>query len=211
MRFRLRRPVYEGERVTVETEVGSVEAGRSEVEVKVLNAEGEACALGTGWMLDSDAALGCAMPDRRDTPETRWPPVRETFEREPVLGAVEAVWKDERTTEFLEQMQDGNAIYREGVVHPAWILRQANIVVDRNVAVNPWIHVSSDLQNLRRVRAGEVVETRAAVKDLFEKNDQDYVDLEIVMTARPQGAPPEAGEPILFGDHRAIYRPKAVA
>lgn len=210
MRFRLRRPVYEGERVEVRAEVREQGDERTEVEVSVRNGEGEACALGTGWMLHRDAVFDGPLPTRRPIPETRWPARRETFEREPVLGTVEAVWKEERNLDYLEQLQDDNAVYREGVVHPAWILRQANLVVDRSVAVNPWIHVSSDIQNLRRARAGEIIETRAAVKDLFEKNGQDYVDLDIVMTARAQEQAPEAGRPILFGEHRAIYRPKQI-
>ena len=159
-----------------------------------------------GWMLAKPAEPAEALP-RRSVPKTRWAPVRETFESEPVLGSVEAVWRDEKSAAYLEQMQDDNVVYREGVVHPAWILRQANLVVDRSVAVNPWIHVSSEIQNLRRVYAGEVVETRAMVLELFEKNGHEYVDLAIAMTARPKGAAPETGIPILRGTHCAIYRP----
>ena len=208
MQVRLRRPVYEGEKVQVRATVTRAGPERSEVDLSVLNAAGESCALGTGWMLGQPAAAPTPLPPRRALPETRWPPVRETFEREAVLGSVEAVWKDEHCGVYLEQMQDSNPVYRERVVHPAWILRQANLVVDRSVAVNPWIHVSSEIQNLRRAYAGEVIETRARVLELFEKNGHEYVDLAIAMTARAQDQPRDEAVPILFGQHRAIYRPR---
>lgn len=208
MEFRLRRPVYEGEKVSVTAEVKRFDASRSEVALAVRNADQEACAVGTGWMLAEAPPLDDAIPPRRAVPETRWPAERSTFEREPVLGSVEAVWKDAKSAAFLEQMQDANPVYRERVVHPAWILRQANLVVDRSVAVNPWIHVSSEIQNLRRAHAGEVLETRARVLELFEKNGHEYVDLAIVMTARAQDAAREDAVPILKGEHRAIYKPR---
>ncbi len=208
MEFRLRRPVYEGETVRVRAEVTRRDTARSEVEIVVRNAADEVCALGTGWMLADPPERGETLPPRRALPEERWPAERRSFEREPVLGSVESVWKEERISAYLEQMQDPNAVYRDGVAHPAWILRLANLVVDRSVAVNPWIHVSSSVQNLRRARAGEVVETRARVLDLFEKNGHEYVDLSIGMTARPVDAAPEDAVPILRGEHRAIYKPR---
>lgn len=207
MQVRLRRPVYEGEKVEVRAEVTKSDAGGTEVELAVRNAQGEDCALGTGWMLAAAPESEADLPARRAIPDTRWPAERETFEREPVLGSVEAVWKAEHSADYLEQMQDTNVVYRDNVVHPAWILRQANLVVDRSVAVNPWIHVSSEVQNLRRAYAGEVLETRARVKDLFEKNGHEYVDLIIAITTREQGEAPESAIPILCGEHRAIYKP----
>ena len=206
MRVRLRRPVYTGQKVTVHGEVTQLDTGRSEVELVLRNDDGEACAVGTGWMLPTAPDPGPDLPARRSLPETRWPPLRETFERQTVLGSVEARWNAERCDEYLELMQDPNPVYREGVVHPAWILRLANLAVDRNVAVNPWIHVSSDVQNLRRVRADEVLEVRAQVRTLFEKNRHEYADFDVLIAARRDGATPDVGVPVLRATHRAIYR-----
>jgi len=78
--------------------------------------------------------------------------------------------------------------------------------------VNPWIHVSSDVQNLRRAHAGERLEARAGVLDLFEKNGHAYVDLDLdldVAVLAPSATSAE-NVPVLRAKHRAIYCPRAV-
>ncbi len=210
MAVRLRRPIYEGGRVRVEGAITRADAERTEAELTALNEDGEACGVGTGWLLRDAPAPRVSLPPRREIPATRWPPRREFLERERVLGTVEAVWKPERTTPFLEAMQDPNAVYRKGAVHPAWLLRLANLVVDRSIDVNPWIHVSSELQHYRRAHEGEILETRAQVVNLFEKSGHEYADFDVVILARRPDEPTEGGVPILSVLHRAIYRPRVV-
>lgn len=204
LRIRLRRPVYEGERIAVESRVTKL-APRTEVELTARSDAGEACAVGTGWMLGEVPLDPAPLPPQREVPGTRWPPERATFERERALGSVAAVWNRERAAGYLEQ--DNHPIYRSGVAHPAWLLRLANLVVDRSIAVNPWIHVSSDVQNWSRAHAGERLETRAAVLGFFERNGHAYVDLDVAIVAPRADAP----IPILRATHRAIYRPRPLA
>ena len=203
LRVRLRRPVYEGERVAVESRVTRV-GPRTEVELTARGESGEACAVGAGWMFAEAPLDPVPLPPYREIPATRWPPERATFERERVLGSVGAEWSGERAAGYLER--DDHPVYRSGVAHPAWLLRLANLAVDRSVAVNPWIHVSSDVQNRCRAHAGEPLETRAAVLELFERNGHAYVDLDVAVVARRA----DAAVPILRATHRAIYRPRAI-
>lgn len=210
MRVRLRRPVYEDETVEVVAEVTVVDAGRREVEVVARNASGDDCALGTAWMLDEAAALPEALPPRGVVPPERLPPTREALEASPVLGSTEHIWERERAAAYLETMQDTNPVYQSGVAHPAYLLCLANLIVDKNVAVNPWIHVSSDLQNHRRAEAGEILETRAKVVRCYEKNGHEYADFDFAVLARAPGTRADAASPVMTGLHQAIVRPRPV-
>lgn len=210
MRVRLRRPVYEDEPVEVVAEVSKVGEGRREIEVVARNGAGEDCAVGSAWLLDDAAPPPDSLPPRGAIPAERIPPTREALEGTPVLGTTESVWESERVGAYLDAMQDTNAIYQDGVVHPAYLLRLANLVVDRSVAVNPWIHVSSDLQHHRRAQAGEILETRAKVVRCYEKNGHEYADFDMAILAREAGASPEAGTPVLTCLHCAIVRPRPV-
>ena len=187
----------------VRAQVSALTPERCEVDLGLSNEAGETCALGRGWMLKRAPSVPFAVPPRVALPDSRWPPERASFERQPILGAVESRWDVERADAYLELMQDSNAVYRagDGVAHPAWLLRLANLAVDRNVNVNPWIHVSSTVQNLRRASGSEPVETRLRVRDLFEKNGHHYADFDVVILDADEA-------PLLFGEHRAIYRPR---
>ena len=83
------------------------------------------------------------------------------------------------------------------VLHPAWLLRQANYVVDRSIALGPWIHTASEVVHLGHARIGETLEVRAAVVDLSTHKGNDYAAFDVFVSGR---------EPVMRVRHRAIYR-----
>jgi len=202
---RLRQPVYADEPVSIRHRPEVIADGTSLLHVEAVNADGEVCALGAGAAGEHPAAA----PDlpsgpiaaHRTLPAPRWPAVRETFAREKVLGSLNARFEAGDNEAFLDAMHDDHPVYRNGACHPAWLLRQANLVVDQNFDLGPWIHVSSALANHRRVRVGETIEVRAQVVDLFDRKGNDYADLDVALLI--EGDPARVAMRIL---HRAIYR-----
>lgn len=101
-----------------------------------------------------------------------------------------------RAPQVLATLGETLTLYRE-VAHPAWLLRQANYLIDRNLALGPWIHVSSTIQHLGVVRPDGTVTVRGRVVELTTHKGNDYADFDVVlMTDRP----------IMRVLHRAIYR-----
>ena len=206
MQVRFRKPVFAGEAQRIEA---TLEGNDSILHIKVIDPEGDVCVSGKASMKRFAEAIH--NPDHnlantpiaayRAMPNERRPAEKQTFEREKTLGSIHATFETARGAEFLDQMQDDHEIYRRGATHPAWLLRQANIIVDQNIAVGPWIHTASEIQNFGLARNGEQFEVRAQVLDLFEKKLHQYVDLDVVMLA--QGDPERVISRVM---HRAIYK-----
>jgi acyl dehydratase len=202
---RFRQPVYEGETVTIADRCEITAAGLPIVRADALNPDDAVCAVVAGTLkampdVVPDLPQG-PLPPRRELTATRRPAERAAFANEPVLGSLRAVFEPAAADEFLDRLQEDHAVYRAGVTHPAWLLRQANLVVDRNFDLGPWIHVSSSIRNLSRVHNGETVEVRAQVQDLFERKGHEYADLDVALLL--DGDPDRLAMRVL---HRAIYR-----
>lgn len=182
MHVRFRRPVYAGQKLLIHSTSGEDVSTADLVDIRVTNQNDEACALGSGSLPTSmpGSAVG-PLPPPRDLPRRKWPARRERLLEERVLGSITAVFEKADTSEFLTAMQDKLDVYRSGVVHPAWLLRQANLIVDGSVDVGPWIHVESDIQNYNRGFSGRPIEIRAQVVKLFERKGHDYADLDVVL------------------------------
>jgi hypothetical protein len=92
-------------------------------------------------------------------------------------------------------------VYRDhGVAHPAWLLRDANYVLSRNVRLGPWIHVASAVTHHRVVGDGAVVATRAVVEREWEHKGHRFVALDVAVLAD--------GELAARVAHTAIYAPR---
>jgi acyl dehydratase len=204
MQVRFRRPVYAGEQLEI-TCLAETAVGQSVVTLAVLNPDGDACVVGRASMAAPAQVVPrlprAALPSSRLLPENKWPAERGRFASEHTFGSLNAVFAAMDADAFLHAMQDDSAIYRNGVTHPAWLLRQANLVVDRNVDIGPWIHVESEVQNFAMARNDERIEVRAQVMQLFEKNGHEYFDLDVAMLA--DGDPERLLMRVM---HRAIYK-----
>lgn len=205
MQVRFRRPVYAGDSLSVESELRDATSDAPVLDVRVRNPEGEVCVLG-GGAISANAGAVSAIPQtpiavHRQLPDPAWPAERARFAAEKVLGSIDAQFDAAEADRFLDEMQDHHDMYRRGVTHPAWLLRQANLIVDWNFDMGPWIHVESEIQNYAPARNGERLEVRAQVIDLFDKKGHEYADLDIALLA--DGDPERLLMRVM---HRAIYK-----
>jgi acyl dehydratase len=118
------------------------------------------------------------------------------------LGTPEAVYDEARAAEYLELVSDTLPYYRgrEGWVHPAFFLQQANRALRDNVHVSPWIHVGSVVRHLGGARVGAHLATRGRVRSVFEKKGRQMVELDLLVVAGP------SARPAAHIRHTAIYR-----
>jgi acyl dehydratase len=196
---RFRRPVYEGETVSVTVEVLRCVDQCWQLELGVTNAAGEVCALGTAQFPAS--AAGFELPPLAPLPAQRRPATPDALRAAPVLGTFEPVFDVALMPKFLATLGETLALYND-FVHPAWLLRQANYLIDKNVELGPWIHVSSVVQHLGVVRPGEYLSVRGQVIELSTHKGNDYADFDIVILT---------DAPVMRVRHRAIYRMMAAA
>jgi hypothetical protein len=200
---RFRRPVYEEELLTITArETARAEASIT-LEVTALNPRGEACALGMAALIRGSRP---EIPDLAAYPNALLPAARPVATRErladlEVLGSPELPADPSEAAAYLDEVDEPLALYREpgAPAHPGLFIRQANRALDRNVLMGPWIHVSSDVRHLGLWRAGEPLATCGRVARLWEKNGNEYVELDLLMMA-------ERLRPVAHVRHRCIYK-----
>ncbi len=197
---RFRKPVYAGDSMSVESSFAD-----DILTVELCNPEKEVCVIGRGTMARNSDTVpsipSSPIAQSQKLPIRKLPAERTQFEADPVLGSIEPLFENSDADQFLDLLQDDHEIYRTGITHPAWLLRQANIIVDQNYAIGPWIHVASEIRNHAFANNDEPIEVRAQVIDLFERKGNEYFDLDVAILA--------AGDPdrlIMRVMHRAIYK-----
>ncbi len=194
---RFRRPVYAGEMVSTHIEITAAAAASTRFALELRNAAGDVCVIGSAEYRDTDSALALEIPAIVEIPAERRPATPEALRANPVLGTLHEIFSATQSAEFVASMGDRDSALYETVVHPAWLLRQANLIVDRNLAVGPWIHVSSHIRHAGTIRLGEGYTVHARAVELSTRKGHDYADFEVVMATT---------RPVLSVLHRAIYR-----
>jgi hypothetical protein len=192
---RFRRPVYAGETITVNARSDGPGNGAALLEFNVENASGEVCAIGTA-QFPAPSSASAQLPPVAPLGETRRPATPEALRATPVLGTFETRFDVAQAPAFLAVLGETLPHYAD-IAHPAWLLRQANYLIDRNLALGPWIHVSSVVQHRGVVHAGERIAVRGQVIDLSTHKGNDYADFDIVIMTT---------QPVMRIRHRAIYR-----
>jgi acyl dehydratase len=192
---RFRRPVYAGETVTTEVKVTAADPTYSAFELALTNAAGDICVVGSARFPAADATTRAA-PAQADLPTERRPATPEELRARPLLGSLQEIFTGAQSAKFLAVLGDDLALY-QSVVHPSWLLRQANFVVDRNLAVGPWIHVASEIQHLGVVQLDEPFTVCAQVVELSAHKGKDYADVDVLIAT---------SRPVLRVQHRVIYR-----
>jgi len=192
------KPVYDGE-------IATVTAGGDADEIEIaVESRGERCATGR-------ATLPAAPPVAPAPDSFRKVPQR--AERPPADEASLAVgtWlgldpypiTPELAAEHRANLREDLPLYaEEGLIHPALILRACNFVINRNVALGPWIHVSSRIQHLAVARLGMNLAARGRVTANYEHQGHRFVDVDVLVLA-------DDG-PIAQVAHLAIYQPRQV-
>jgi hypothetical protein len=194
------KPVYDGETATVT-------AGESQGELEILvESRGERCATGRA-----------ALPATAPTPPAleAFPKVAQHAERPPAdetslavgtrLGLDPYTITPELAAQHRADLRESLPLYAdEGLIHPAMILRACNFVINRNVALGPWIHVSSRIQHLGTAKIGATLSARGRVTANYEHKGHRFVDVDILVLA-------DETRPLAHVAHLAIYRPRQVA
>jgi acyl dehydratase len=200
---RFHRPVLDGEELQVSGGVTAREQrGATAAVTGATAAEPEAATLSATLPAGSPTAVNLAMYRQLPLPEPRPEATREHLLALDALGTPVNRYDETAAVEWLERVSDPLPLYRgrDGWVHPAFYLDQANRALRQNVRLGPWIHVGSVVRHLGGARVGETLATRGRVRSVFERKGREFVELDLVVVAgnRPR--------PVAHILHTAIYR-----
>lgn len=189
--LRFRRPVYDGERVTVLVEPG--EDGAYAVSLVgpdgTVRSTGSASLGASGWVdlsryVEAPLPQVLRAPEPAAIPDGPWGTVTEPGSRE----ALDA---------YCEAVAEPLALYRDGVGHPGLLLRLVNRALMRNVALGPWVHTASSCRWLDVTRLPAEMSVRSTVTGRFRRNGHEYVQYDALVLAD--------GRPVAEVAHEAIY------
>jgi acyl dehydratase len=199
------KPLFDGEELQVE---GSIDApdprGQGGLSFSVrgaITATPECATLTATLPAGSPTPVNLALYGSAPLPETRPEATRAHLASLDVLGTPVTRYDEALAEEWLARVNDPLPIYRgrDGWVHPAFFLDQANRALRQNVRLGPWIHVGSVVRHLGGARVGDTLATRGRVRSLFEKNGREFVELDLVVVAGER-------RPVAHIRHTAIYR-----
>lgn len=180
--LRFRKPVYDGERVTVSVD--------ELLGVSVTGPDGVVRASGT-----AARPGGVRRPSSYDDA-----PLPAALLAEPSLGAFGTVRMPAdpaACADYVRGIGDPLPVY-DRWVHPGLLLRLVNLALMSNVELGPWIHTASDARLLGLAGVDEDVEVRSRVVDLFERKGNDYLRYDALVLA--------GGRPVIEVEHEAIWR-----
>jgi acyl dehydratase len=189
-------PVYDGELVTVHGEV--TDGGMT---LSVTGPDGAVRATGRAAPATVPAA-DRPLPPRTPRPEVPPPASPDSLRAGTTLGSLTARFDAAGAVAYLAAVGEQLNLYAEkSVAHPGWVLRFANSVLAENVALGPWIHVSSDVELLGLVEAGDAIDVRAEVTAEYERRGHRFVELDVAVLADER--------PVHRIAHTAIHTPRA--
>ena len=209
-RVRFRRPVYEGDQVTVRGRVVGVSGGERAGEV-ALELEATTEREGVAATMIAGLAWGAppVVPDVADYPAAALPAVRLPATASALaaldpLGAPTVALDAAILAGWVADHDESLALYQgpAALAHPGLLLQQANRALSENVTLGPWAHVWSDLAGLGPVggpaRAGDRVATRGRVTRVETRRGRGEVELDLLLVD-------QAERPLLHVRHAAIY------
>lgn len=198
---RFAKPVYDGQTVYV-----SLRHDKSpQLDIELYNDQ-ELCAVGQARMRD----VGPDRPTVPEIPTADLPPMDKRpklpeaqMEAGKVLGTLRETFGQEQHLEYLQQISETDEFYAdEGVVHPGYMLRQANMILKQNYEIGAWIHVGSVIDHHDQARVGDIIETRAQVVLDYERRGAQFAELNVNILAG------ENRVPCMAVRHIIIYRPR---
>jgi acyl dehydratase len=198
---RLLKPVYDGETATV-----TADASEDGLVLQVTS-RGMLCATGTASIADAAVAAptldSFAAPPA--PPEQRPPADESALAIGTLLGIRPLLVTPEFAADYLRDSRETDPLYaREGLVHPATVLRTGNWVLSHNVVLGPWIHVGSSVRHFALARVGDEITARGRVTANYDHKGHRFVEVEVLVLANRTTA-------VAHVAHTAIYRPRQVA
>jgi acyl dehydratase len=200
---RFAKPVFEGEELAVSGTITARDARTTSVEVTgATAATPQAATLSATLPAGSPTPVNVAVYRTAPLPQSRPEATREHLASLDVLGTPVNTYDEETAAAWLEKIGDPLPVYRgrNGWVHPAFFLDQANRAVRQNVRMGPWIHVGSVVRHLGGARVGDTLATRGRVRSVFEKKGREFVEVDLVIVTG------ERPRPVAHILHTAIYR-----
>jgi hypothetical protein len=179
------QPVYEGEEIRVTGQLSSVtKDGTLCIQFRADNPQGMACGTGTARLPVQPLQPEPAMADfPAGQKKLRRPISLDSLKVGECLTAVASEFDRKTHWEYCEKsMRDHHPIYRE-LVHPGWLLSQADLILTANYELPPWIHVSSTVQNYHSQEQECTVETRGHVIEKFELGGNHFIVLDVAIFA----------------------------
>ncbi len=205
--FRLRRPVYPGERITtrvtpiVETEG----ATRSAVELTMAKDSGEVCIAGTAGLGEAGFYPDLAVAQRRIVSPAADPPTPLTRDNLPVgeeLPAMAVPMSVADAADYADRFaRDPHSRWRgEGArLHPGWIAGRCTRLIRHTYSYPAGIHAGSQIQMLGPARAGQTLIVSGFMTDGYRRKQHEYCLLDVTISS-------ESGEDIARLRHRTIYQ-----
>ena len=179
--LRFRKPIYDGERVTVTLDDDALTVAGPD---GVLRATGSASAT-------------APRPEIGAYDEV---PLPAALAAEPEPGSFGTVVEPADAVacaEYVRRIGEPSPLY-DDLVHPGLLLRLVNAALMRNVALGPWIHTASDCRFLGLARHGQQLAVRSRVTDCYARKGHDYVRYDALVLAD--------GLPVAQVAHEAIWR-----
>jgi hypothetical protein len=176
-------PVYEGDEIRVTGCLTSVtEEGTLCVDFQGLNNNGIACMTGIATLpvLPPEAE-----PALREYPAGHKKLHRsislETLKVGEELTPVTSQFSWKSHWDYCQKaLTDTHPLYQQ-VMHPAWLLSQANLILAANYELPPWIHISSTVQHYRALSSEGEVETRGRVEARYEEKGNHCIVLDVAV------------------------------
>ena len=199
------KPAYEGDMLSVETVEGGG-ADPNPLSVVCKNEEGTELARltsakppGAVKSPDSRSAIRPA-PPLEERPLVTWD-LMEVGKPFPALA-----WRPTQADnlQWCADVRDDLPLYRRGdasLLHPGFVLRQANMVLRNRFTLPAWIHTGSRLVFHHALRAGQSYEVRAIPEEKWNRKGHEFVRLYVAILGMSQ----VVAEVI----HTAIFRPRS--
>ena len=198
------KPAYEGDMLSVETAQGEA-ADPAQLGVVCRNEEGAELARLT-TAAPSDAIRS---PDSRSA----IPPAPPIEERPVVTWDLMEVGKpfpalawhptQADNLQWCADVRDDLPAYRDGdasLLHPGFVLRQANMVLRNRFTLPAWIHTGSRIVFHHALRAGQSYEVRAIPEEKWNRKGHEFVRLYVAILG--------TSEVVAEVIHTAIFRPR---
>ena len=200
---RFHKPVFEGEELAVTGAPTARDARGATLALTGATAGApEAATLAATLPAGSPTPVNLAQYSTAPLPDERPEATRAHLGSLDVLGSPVNTYDEAAAGEWLAKVGDPLPLYRgrDGWIHPAFYLDQANRALRQNVRLGPWIHAGSVIRHLGGARVGETLTTRGRVRSLFDKKGREFVELDLVIVTG------ERPRPVAHILHTAVYQ-----
>lgn len=193
MEARFLEPVYDGDAVLVREKGADLE----------LECRNTLCATGRASLAEAPARVTIADFEKVAPIAERKPVSAASFPEGSWLGTAPVTLTEDGAREALVGYCETDPIYeRENLTHPAQVLRIMNELLKQNALLDPWIHVSSNVQFLQTAAATAPLTARARVIANYERKGRRFAELDGLVIANDE-------TPIARVHHVAIYQLRA--